>query len=76
MNGFVPWRVLHMCCDIIFYQVEALELQVKDATSLQEDLDLKKEELEMELKAAVDKVLQSDLFMTLRCYTLFPFTKC
>ena len=46
-----------MCCDIIFCQVEALELQVKDAASLQKDFDLKKEEQEMELKAAVDKVL-------------------
>jgi hypothetical protein len=54
-----------MCCDVIFCQVEALELQVKDAASLQKDFDLKKEELEMELKAAVDKVLQSNLFDTL-----------
>jgi chromosome segregation ATPase len=33
-----------------------LELQVKDATSLQKDFDLKKEELEMESKATVDKI--------------------
>jgi hypothetical protein len=30
---------------------------VKEAASEQKDFDLKKEELEMELKAAVDKVL-------------------
>lgn len=44
-----------MC--VIFCQVESLELQVKEAASEQKDFDLKKEELETELKAAVDKVL-------------------
>jgi hypothetical protein len=38
--------------------VESLELQVKEAVSEQKGFDLKKEELETELKAAVDKVLQ------------------
>jgi hypothetical protein len=38
--------------------VESLELQVKEAASEQRGVDLKKEELETELKAAVDKVLQ------------------
>jgi hypothetical protein len=38
--------------------VESLELQVKEAASLQKDFDMKREELETELKAAVDKVLQ------------------
>jgi hypothetical protein len=60
-----------MCCVTIFCQVEALELQVKDAASLQNDFDLKKEELEMELKAAVDKVLQSNIFMALIRVTVF-----
>ncbi|XP_033609685.1 A-kinase anchor protein 9 isoform X6 [Cryptotermes secundus] len=36
--------------------VESLELQVKEATCEQKVFDLKKEELEMELKAAVDKI--------------------
>ncbi|PNF22692.1 hypothetical protein B7P43_G07122 [Cryptotermes secundus] len=37
-------------------EVESLELQVKEATCEQKVFDLKKEELEMELKAAVDKI--------------------
>ncbi|PSN48349.1 hypothetical protein C0J52_08074 [Blattella germanica] len=37
-------------------EVEALELQVKEAAALQKESDHKKEELETELKAAVDKI--------------------
>jgi hypothetical protein len=55
--------VLHVCCDVIFCQVESLELQVKEAASLQKDFDVKKEELEAELKAAIDKVLQQVLLI-------------
>jgi hypothetical protein len=43
--------------------VESLELQVKETASLQKDFDVKKEELEAELKAAIDKVLQQVLLI-------------